>query len=302
MRTHTTLEHRPVNRPLILVIGLVLSLAVPSMGSAQLVRVGGFGGVSVRAPFVAVDVLPFGGGTRVRAPFTAVNTGLNGYGYAPYPVYRYHPGYYVDGYTFAEPFYPPQPHYVAPAYALPVNPASVNSDLRYGASISTASIDQQLRASAVQLQQNLAGRRDDGDIWINYLEPDRIIAVLDRGESPEQLRQLLNNYIGVTGNNSLSSIWTIGGFRETYRLLDRFISEAGDLDPSSKAMLSEPNALGSSILEPDNAAAVDPIQAQKIERADQDERDRQRTSGDQGAGDQGNGDSHALPTPVPDLQ
>ena len=39
------------------------------------------------------------------------------------------------------------------------------------------------------------------------LEPDRIIAVIDRGESPSN-RESSNNYIGVMEINSLSSIWS----------------------------------------------------------------------------------------------
>ncbi len=93
-------------------IGCLACVAMAPVAEAQMVRVGPFGGVSVRAPFVSVDTLPFGGGTRVRAPFVSVNTrGFAygyGYGYRPYgpvfydpvvPVYRvpvYTPPLYPD--------------------------------------------------------------------------------------------------------------------------------------------------------------------------------------------------------------
>ena len=82
-----------------------------SVAEAQILRIGPFGGVRVRAPFVSVDVLPNGGGTRVRAPFTAVNTGPVGYPYAV-PGYPTLPGYPVL------PALPalPTPFYPVPAY------------------------------------------------------------------------------------------------------------------------------------------------------------------------------------------
>ncbi len=255
-----------MNRLLILVTGLFLSAATSSIASAQLVRIGGFGGVSIRAPFVAVDVLPFRGGTRVRAPFTAVNTGLYGNGYAPYPAYRYRPRYYADPYTIARPLYQPQPYYEPPEYAAPLSPTPVISDPVNDSPVSNGSIDQQLRFSAAQLQRNLARRKDDGDIWINYLEPDRIIAVIDRGMSPQQLRPLLNNYIGVVGNSSLSFIWSTDGFRETYRLLDLFVSAGA--------------------------------QSQPINPADAEDNDRQQAAGDAPAADELEDDFDELPPPA----
>lgn len=90
-----------VARLIAVVAAIVTAVWSTDHADAQLVRVGPFGGVSVRVPFVSVDTLPFGGGTRVRAPLTAVDTGLfrpgfygygfdygRGYGYTPYSVYR----------------------------------------------------------------------------------------------------------------------------------------------------------------------------------------------------------------------
>lgn len=58
-------------RALLAVGGAVVMLAPPS-AEAQIVRRYAGGGVAVRAPFVRVDVGPYGG-TSVRAPFVAVD-------------------------------------------------------------------------------------------------------------------------------------------------------------------------------------------------------------------------------------
>lgn len=88
--------------------------------AGQFVRRGIGGGVIVRAPFVNVDVDPYGG-TRVRAPFVGVDTPGNypppgygpppAYGYAPYaPIpynsapYGYPPQGYQPGYQSAAPY------------------------------------------------------------------------------------------------------------------------------------------------------------------------------------------------------
>ena len=72
---------------------------------AQILRIGPHGGVSVRVPFVSVDVSPWGG-TRVRAPFTSVDTAdryymaPGGYGYATIP-----PGQAVPYRDFHSPYF-----------------------------------------------------------------------------------------------------------------------------------------------------------------------------------------------------
>jgi len=83
----------------LLALALLIALAAPE-ASAQFFHFGGVGGgVSIRAPFVAVDVDPWGG-SRVRAPFTAVDSG---FGYPPFgPVFG--PTF---GPTFGPAFGPP---------------------------------------------------------------------------------------------------------------------------------------------------------------------------------------------------
>ena len=112
---------------------IIASLAI-LMSSAWMVspveaqiRVGRFGGVSIRMPLVSVDVLPFGGGTAVRAPFTRINTGWYGgynglaYGGLAYGRDSSHfgahhdsgDGHYVGGYDgqhFGYPIHPSDQH------------------------------------------------------------------------------------------------------------------------------------------------------------------------------------------------
>lgn len=211
----------------------VALVSVASMADAQILRIGPFGGVRVRAPFVSVDVLPYGGGTRVRAPFTAVDTGAYGDRY---------PGYRVPEYR-GVPGYRPSPAY-PPAYQLPAYPRGgyvyPQPDDRQAARAATpTSVRSSLLAAAQQLKQSLSARRDDADVWLNYLQPDRIIDAIQRGESGESLRSLLRHYDGVA-NGGLTSISSERGFAETRRWLGAFVqqrpevSSAGELAPADE--------------------------------------------------------------------
>lgn len=217
-------------RYLSIMMGGLVWVATTPAANAQMVRVGPFGGVSVRVPFfgVGVDVLPFGQGTRVRAPFTSVNTGVYRAGYrslpyAPYdvvpvypaPIYSapVYPGS-VPSYEYPLPYDQVAPGPYAHAYDPPIVPSSVG-------------IKESLRASAERLARSLAQRRDDSDVWLNYLRPDQIIAVIDGDGSPESLNDLLMNYEGVTGNSQLSEIWIVDGFRQTHQRLAQYLQQAG---------------------------------------------------------------------------
>jgi hypothetical protein len=225
-------------------LGCIVCLAMTSVADAQLVRVGSFGGVSVRVPFVSVDVLPYGGGTRVRAPFTSVNTGAYRYGYG-------YPAGYVP-YPATVPVYP-APVYPAPVYSAPLFPEAgyVNPEPNVYQSVRRASSDSlpdRLIASAQQLKRSLSLRGDDSDIWLDYLGPDRIIANIDRGESPGSLRTVLINYDGVVGNPDLSSISRASGFRQTHQLLRDFVDRPS---AASDTPMELPLSNGDSILVPD---------------------------------------------------
>jgi hypothetical protein len=200
-------------------------VSMTSIAEAQIVRIGPFGGVRVRAPFVSVDVQPYGGGTRVRAPFTSVNTGPFRYPYAV-PGYPIRPGYP------ALPALPPAPVYPVPAYP---NGGYVypQPDGYQAARPSTSgAVRDRLLASAQLLKRNLSARRDDGGVWLNYLQPDRIIETIQRGESADSLRTLLGNYDGVVANPGLTSISRASGFRETHQLLKAFIESPPASEPT----------------------------------------------------------------------
>jgi hypothetical protein len=212
-----------MNRFLTSAIGCMACVSMASVAEAQMVRIGPFGGVSVRAPFVSVDTLPFGGGTRVRAPFTSINTRAYAYGYG----YGYRPYRYDYYRPYGPVFYDP----VMPVYPVPVYTPPLYPDVVYPITDSVAAsggLPERLRASALQLKRSLSLRRDDSDVWLNYLAPDRIVQTIDEGAAPGSLSDLLRNYEGVTGNASLVSIRGARGFSETYRLLRAFVSSPAD--------------------------------------------------------------------------
>ncbi|WP_146535963.1 hypothetical protein [Rubripirellula reticaptiva] len=283
---------------------LVGSFVFNSAANAQ-IRIGGYGGVSVRAPFVSVNVLPFGGGTRVRAPFTSVNTGLYrsgyGYGYDPYRGPRlYDRGYGYRSYYDRHDYYfdhpailpIPVPVYPVPAYPPPVYPVpSYGADLYGGpdyvytepsaapradrylndelesyragrpiaplaqgspAQMSMETLVADLRFAAARLSRSLSQRRDDADVWQDYLKPDFIIDTIDRGGPASELQSLLMNYEGLSGNSQLSGIWIEDGFRQTHQLLREFVQSNVDVESADS---------GSSILD----GTAEPVASQDTE-------------------------------------
>lgn len=243
-------------------------LSVPSWfvasADAQMIRVGPWGGVRIRVPFVGVDVSPWGD-TRVRAPFTHVEAPgyryPHHYGYSGYGGYRYHTyrGYH-DPHVFDRDHdvWLPQYRYdfyrhrsgFAPSPSLPYHPH--NGPIFGGPSIGTdrsldrpgddayrsgrgnssgdsmsgpspAEVAQALRSAAVRLRDDLSRRGEQGNIWLDYLQPGRIIEVIDRGESPQSLQSVLANYEGVT-NAQVGWVGRLEGFAETRRLLAQFVA------------------------------------------------------------------------------
>ncbi|MGB0598897.1 MAG: hypothetical protein ACPGLY_19600 [Rubripirellula sp.] len=236
------------------------------VAEAQVVRVGPRGGVRIRAPFASVDVLPYGGGTRVRAPFTAVDTGYYRYGvgvpyyYAARPRHYAVPAYPVQP-LLAVPAYPasayrapvfPEAVYPVPVYPVPVYPEAVYPEAVYPPSPVPDSsfatplpqgaarpivgvLEDRLRAAALRLQQSLSQRRDDGEVWQNYLAPQTIVDMIDQGLDPRTLRELLRNYNGVLANPKLASIRNAAGFSETRSLLKEFIERRSRIEATRSA-------------------------------------------------------------------
>lgn len=311
-----------MKRTILGIVAVATCLLQADSSEAQ-IRVGRFGGVNVRVPFVSVDVLPFGGGTRVRAPFTSVQTGAfgyggfgygvgaygyssryNGFGYRPYlyggSVYRSynrydivpvvpvpvvplvpvfpdplddylgydHLGYDYLGYgrrdyVYPERFADSDRHQVDPYRS--ARPAFAPPSDATRAAQSPVSLEDDLRVAADRLARALSRRRDDADVWLDYLRPDLIIETIDRGQSPAALSGLLLNYEGLVGNAQLSQLWTTDGFRQTHQLLRQWVGSAG----SSVSVDSVPQE-GSPAL----AAPLDQWSGRPgSERSDQNERE-----------------------------
>ena len=80
----------------------------------------------------------------------------------------------------------------------------------------------QLRAAAYRLATSLSRMRD-GDLWLDELQPRRIVASIDRGEHPASLADLVSCYAGVAENPRFVLIARANGFQETYRWLARYV-------------------------------------------------------------------------------
>jgi hypothetical protein len=222
-----------------------------------------------------------------------VNTGVFSYGYGsayrPYG-YGYYRRYGIYGSAPVYPVYPSRP-YTAPVYPQVEYPATSSvypqSGQYQAARPQTGgSIPERLRASAQQLKQSLSMRRDDADVWIDYLDPDRIIEAIDTAAAPNSLRELLLNYEGVVGNGTFGSIFSARGFGETYRLLREFV----DTTPAESSVPSQPPADdANSVLVPTQPEAEQPTPAAAVKPADADEkRDVEKKS-----------EELPLPTPTP---
>ena len=101
-------------------------------------------------------------------------------------------------------------------------------------------VQERLVASATTLRDSLAKRPDDADVWLDYLDPDTIIASANDSDGLPLIGKILQNYDGVSGNAALSHIWTEPGFRRTHQALRDYIDSmngraapALDSDPES---------------------------------------------------------------------
>jgi len=226
---------------------------------AQVVVVRPAGGVRVRAPFVSVDVLPFHRGTRLRVPYAAINTGF-------YRSYRPLPS--VAGFF---PLPVPYPYAVAaPAYpviAVPAYPAVVYPEISsyeyprviypevevarqplYDGVISSSRprlelpLPERLRTAAETLARTLS-LREDGDVWLNYLGPQRIIENVDYSRPASELRDLIINYDGVVSNGTLGSIQYARGFAASRDLLRQYLGTQAFSETSNDGQVPVPSSI-----------------------------------------------------------
>lgn len=236
------------------------TLAVTAPLDAQVVRIGGIGGVRVRAPGVSVDVGPYGS-TRVRAPYTAIDAYGPRYPYGPVVTYRRAVvGVPVPPVVPVPPFGPLPPFGPVPSFGMvppfgivPTIPVPVVPGVAYeyeeappitaeGYQVTRPSLDghvsEDLRRAAVRLQSNLSVRHD-ADVWLEYLAPARIIESIDRGDAPGSLRDLISNYDGVVANSGLRAIYSQPGFNETRELLRVYVDLRPSRQPPAAAAAEE---------------------------------------------------------------
>ena len=227
---------------------------------AQVVVVRPAGGVRVRAPFVSVDVLPFHRGTRVRVPYATINAGFyRSYrplppvaGFFPLPVpYRFAvaavPAYPV----IAVPAYPAVVYPEIPSYEYPrvIYPdVEVARQPLYGDVISSSRprlelpLPERLRTAAETLARTLS-LREDGDVWLNYLGPQRIIENVDYSRPASELRDLIINYDGVVSNGTLGSIQYARGFAASRDLLRQYLGTQAFSETSNDGQVPVPSSI-----------------------------------------------------------
>ena len=104
-----------------------------------------------------------------------------------------------------------------------------------------------LRQAAETLYRTLAARPDDGDVWLQYLQPERIIAATETGQLSPSMIELHSRFLGVTKNPDLVVMTRINGFQRTLQLLGMWIELEGDtpvaddvVEPSEDAQTSPP--------------------------------------------------------------
>lgn len=104
-----------------------------------------------------------------------------------------------------------------------------------------------LRQAAETLYRTLAARPDDGEVWLEYLQPERIIAATESGQLSASMNELHSRFLGVTKNPDLLVMTRINGFQRTLQLLGMWIELEGDasaaddfVEPSEDAETSPP--------------------------------------------------------------
>lgn len=207
---------------------------------AQVLVVRPAGGVRVRAPFVSVDVLPFHRGTRVRVPYAAINVGFYRSSRPLPPVARFFP--LPVPYPYAVAAAPAYPVIAVPSYPGFVYPeitsyqyphviypdVEVASQPFYDGVVRSSRprlempLPERLRMAAETLARTLS-LREDGDVWLNYLGPQRIIENVDYGLPASELQDLIINYDGVVSNGTLGAIQYARGFAASRDLLGQYL-------------------------------------------------------------------------------
>ena len=202
---------------------VILALALPFVArveavQAQIVRWRSDGGVSVRAPFVDVDVGP-SGETRVRAPFTAVDTpGLR-------PIFR--GPEFGAGSTLGQStgrLRPLSAEEISPNASPAASEAAIDP-----AQMSWLELRRHARRIAVRLENELR-RVAEGTTWMASLRPGTIRDLLAEdserppdGATTDQLAVILQSYDALVDSNGYPQIAGLSGFREMREALGEMV-------------------------------------------------------------------------------
>ena len=158
---------------------------------------------------------------------------FDGYGYDPY---RY--GSFRMPDLLDDPYFIERNRYRPPLVIRPAVPAatypSYGGQATYesgfaaqAVAVDPADLASQLRSASEELSRSLLARRD-GDAWMAYLAPHRIIELTTSGNSAE-LRELLTHYDGVVGNPQMGSVAAASGFVATRNLLRQYVSQSTEV-------------------------------------------------------------------------
>lgn len=144
----------------------------------------------------------------------------------------YHSAYARRGLATAvspEPVFPPSyPHYgrsgVFPTPETQPVPglAYSRSDSQRRGVHADADVADLLRAAANRLTQSLS-RMHDGEVWLNQLQPQRIVSTIDRADFPGSLIDLIQHYDAIANTPRLVLIAQARGFRDTHQLLAHYV-------------------------------------------------------------------------------
>lgn len=88
--------------------------------------------------------------------------------------------------------------------------------------VADAEVGDLLRPAAMRLLNSLSRKRD-GALWMNHLQPDRIVSAIDHAEFPGALSDLVEHYEEVLRNPRLILVAEADGFRDTHRLLSQYV-------------------------------------------------------------------------------
>ncbi len=240
----------------------LFGILIAQSAEGQLIRIfDGGGNVSVRAPFVRVNVDPWGN-THVRAPFVNVYS-PPGY-YQPFPR-RYVRGYPAQGvpvYSNPQPSGVPvtapaanSPSIVGPsetAKPVPPDPPGFHSVLEPNRNNQPRSLVQQRRVLAAKsqaLERSLA-RYSNAEAWQKFLRlptfvfddsTDANLAGAITAKDEQSLKKMLDRFDRTAGRADYHLVTNLPGFKQTHEDLRKFTESVRSATSSSREELPPPS-------------------------------------------------------------